>query len=269
MLCDRYGEGEARALVRLLAERRQQLSWADLLAGRLDEAPSRQREELEGMVRRVADGEPVQYVMGEAEFDGCWLRVSPAVLIPRSETADLCRWVAAERGGAKAVLDIGTGSGCIACRLAATLRGASVTGWDLSEEALEVARENAKRTGVNVSWQCRDALSDSLDDGRRWDVIVSNPPYICERERSEMDDHVVWHEPAMALFVPDDDPLRFYRAIGRYARNTLSPGGALYFEINPLYAEPLTALLGETGLRDIVLKSDQFEHQRFIRAIQP
>ena len=165
------------------------------------------------------------------------------------------------------LLDIGTGSGCIAITLAAMYPKAEVTAWDISPEALEVARENAKRTHVNVSFEQIDILhlpSNLLH--QTYDLIVSNPPYICNKERACMEANVLEHEPHTALFVPDDDPLLFYRAIAQYGQTALEPEGWLYFEINPLYAQPLSDMLHMMSYHDIELKLDQYGKQRMLRA---
>jgi release factor glutamine methyltransferase len=166
------------------------------------------------------------------------------------------------------LLDIGTGSGCIAITLAAEMPDAEVTAWDISAEALEVARENAKRTHVNVSFEQVDALNlpHSSFLTSHFSLIVSNPPYICNKERACMEANVLEHEPHTALFVPDDDPLLFYRAIAQYGQTALEPRGWLYFEINPLYAQPLGDMLHMMSYHDIELKLDQYGKQRMIRA---
>ncbi len=273
VLVPRYGEREAQAVVRLLLDHVFGLSLADVLAGGLDSLPVPSATHLQAMMQRLMAGEPVQYVMGEAEFCGRWLKVSPAVLIPRPETEELCQWVlSAELPAKPRILDIGTGSGCIACTLAAELPDARVEGWDISEEALLVARENAGRIGVHAVFSRHDILAtaDILQGSQqKWDVIVSNPPYICQKERATMAPHVLQHEPATALFVPDDDALCFYRAIATYALAALDRGGRLFFEINPLYAEELQAMLLELAFCDVSIRIDAFGRQRFISAIRP
>ena len=144
-----------------------------------------------------------------------------------------------------------------------------MTAWDISEEALAIARENARRTHVHVLFEQADILDPRLiaaSPQNRYQVIVSNPPYICQKEQATMEHHVLDHEPHLALFVPDDDPLLFYRAIARYASLSLTPGGSLYFEINPLYATELSALLSAMSYHDIALKNDQFGKPRMIKA---
>ena len=253
-----YDAREAKAIARLVMEDRFGLTMADVLCGKTgDDAV------LCHIQQRLLQGEPVQYVLGVAEFGGRQFRVAPGVLIPRPETLELCQWVEEERG--ITILDIGTGSGCIACTLAAELPEAQVTAWDISEAALSVARENAKRTNVHVSFEQVDALNIPLTSDK-WDIIVSNPPYVCEQERAAMERHVLDYEPSLALFVPDDDPLLFYRAIADYARQSLTAGGSLFFEINPLYAEQLKSLLSAMSYHHIEVRDDQYGKPRMIKA---
>ena len=175
-----------------------------------------------------------------------------------------------EEGRNTSILDIGTGSGCIACTLAAELADAEVTAWDISDDALRIATENAKRTNVHVSFEKVDVLNTSLlnreSPATGLDIIVSNPPYICNKERATMERNVLEHEPELALFVPDDDPLLFYRTIARFAAKTLNPGGALYFEINPLYVSEMQQMLSEEGFSHTEIRNDQFGKQRFTKS---
>ena len=269
-LSEVYDAGEAKALARMLYEVRYGLGLSDLLMGRDEGVP---QDELEQLAVRLEHQEPIQYVLGQADFCGRTFKVSPAVLIPRPETEELCQWVVEEvreqwraAGEGLSVLDIGTGSGCIAVTLAAELPGARVRAWDISEEALLVARDNAMTNGVSVSFEHHDALHATTTAQPTTDLIVSNPPYICNRERTAMEANVLEHEPHTALFVPDDDPLLFYRAIAQYGREALKPGGRLYFEINPLYATSLSEMLRRMSYHDIATKADQYGKQRMIRA---
>ena len=165
------------------------------------------------------------------------------------------------------ILDIGTGSGCIAITLAAEMPQAEVTAWDISAEALKVAAENARRHNVSVSFEQVDVLNVQCSMFNvQWDIIVSNPPYICHKEREAMENNVLEHEPHTALFVPDEDPLLFYRAIAQYGQSALKDDGWLYFEINPIYAEALCDMLSKMSYRDIEIKEDQYGKQRMIRA---
>ena len=263
-----YGEGEAQAIARLIYEVRYGLTLSDLLMGRDSSVP---QDELEQIAIRLEQQEPVQYILGQTEFCGRTFVVNKHVLIPRPETAELCQWIVLGNGlqGCKKILDIGTGSGCIAITLAAEMPEAEVTAWDISEEALKVAEENAKRTDVHVKFEQVDILhlpSSILHLTSAFDLIVSNPPYICNKERETMETNVLEHEPHTALFVPDNDPLLFYRAIAQYGQTALKEGGWLYFEINPLYAEPLQDMLSKMSYHDIEIKGDQYGKQRMIRA---
>lgn len=269
-LAKTYDASEAKALLRIVYEVRYGLSLSDLLVGRDVVVP---QQELEQIVLRLEQHEPVQYILGQADFFGRTFRVTPAVLIPRPETGELCQWVVDEVRDKRqetsedlSVLDIGTGSGCIAITLAAELPETKVAAWDISEEALQVARKNALLNGVSVSFELHDALYTTAATQRTVDIIVSNPPYICNKERASMEPNVLDHEPHTALFVPDDDPLLFYRAIAHYGQTALRPEGNLYFEINPLYADPLCAMLTAMAYHDIIIKEDQYGNQRMIRA---
>ena len=271
LLAQRYDEGEAKAIARMTYEVRFGLTFSDLCLGKDTQLSADDQTELEEIAQRLSQGEPIQYVLGQAEFCRRTFLVNEAVLIPRSETEELCNWIVESTGGqSPKILDIGTGSGCIAITLAAEMLQAQVTAWDISAEALEVARENAKRTGVHVSFEQVDALhltSDILHQTSEvFDLIVSNPPYICNKERATMEANVLEHEPHTALFVPDDNPLLFYRAIAQYGQTALKEGGWLYFEINPLYADALTDMLSMMSYHDIDIKEDQFGKQRMMRA---
>ena len=259
-----YGEGEAQAIARLIYEVRYGLTLSDLLMGRDSSVP---QDELEQIAIRLERQEPVQYILGQADFYGRTFVVNEHVLIPRPETEELCQWILTT--DATNILDIGTGSGCIAITLAAEMPEAEVTAWDISEEALKVAKENAKRINVHVKFEQVDILhlpSSILHLTSAFDLIVSNPPYICNKERETMEANVLEHEPHTALFVPNDDPLLFYRAIAQYGQTALKEGGWLYFEINPLYAEDLRAILSKMSYYDIEIKEDQYGKQRMIRA---
>lgn len=257
-----YDEGEAKAVARLVMEQHFGLSMADVLCGQTgDEAELRQIQQ------RLLTGEPVQYVLGRAEFGGRWFQVAPGVLIPRPETYELCQWVLEESRGVERILDIGTGSGCIACTLAAEMPHAQLTAWDLSPVALAVAKRNAERLAVNIDFEQRDMLKVRYgSDSGRWDIIVSNPPYVCDSEADDMADWVLDYEPEIALFVPDDDPLLFYLHISNYAQSALREGGQLFFEINPRFDEAIEDILLGLGFDDITVRQDQFGKNRFVKA---
>ena len=261
-----YAPNEAQAVVRLLLEEEFGLSLADVLGGATDNLDDEEKMRLSTMMARLKRGEPVQHIIGYETFCGRKFHVSPAVLIPRPETEELCRWVLSHSlPTSPTILDIGTGSGCIAVTLAAELPTAHVEAWDISEKALAIAHENANSYHVHVSFHLQDALLPPADT-EKWNVIVSNPPYICEQERDTMSAIVIDHEPAQALFVPDTDPLCFYQAIARYASHALKPDALLYFEINPLYVNNLSEMLHQFHFVDISSQKDQFGKQRFILA---
>ena len=266
LLTPLYGEGEAKAIARMVYEVRYGLTFTDLCIGKDTQLSADDQAELEEIAQRLERHEPIQYVLGKAEFMGEWYDVEPGVLIPRPETEELVRWIVLKEITAN-ILDIGTGSGCIAITMAAMYPKATVTAWDISEKALKVARTNAIRHKVNVLFQQVDILANSQQPkANSYDIIISNPPYICNKEREAMEQNVLDYEPHEALFVPDEDPLLFYRAIAEYGKKVLKPDGWLYFEINPLYAEPLRELLHSMSCHDIECKDDQYGKQRMIRA---
>lgn len=263
-----YDEREAQAVARFVLEEKYGMTVTDIYCGR--EMPD--DNETAGTVQRLMNREPVQYVVGWEYFCGHKFAVRHGVLIPRPETEELVGRIIADSSLFKsatdshrspAILDIGTGSGCIAISLALGIDNADVTAWDISQDALNIASSNARYLGAKVSFMQQDALNapDACD---RWDIIVSNPPYICNKERAGMDGNVLNHEPHTALFVPDDNPLLFYRAITRYALHALKPGGKLYFEINPLYADDMIRMANDEGFNHAEVIDDSFGKQRFI-----
>lgn len=263
-----YGNGEARAVTDYVLDVCFGLSKADILCGAIDEMTAEKTTELNKIFGRLMEGEPVQYVLGRAEFSGRWFNVRPGVLIPRPETEELCAWITADSkaSGSPKVLDIGTGSGCIAITLQLDMPESKVTAWDISAGALDVARENAQQLCANVNFVKQDALNAKPEG--EWDVIVSNPPYICEKEKKDMAVNVLEHEPHKALFVPDADPLLFYRAITRLAMQTLSKDGRLYFEINPIYADDTCRMMRAEGMTAVELRSDMYGKQRMAKGVK-
>lgn len=260
-----YDEREAKAVARTVLEDMFGLSYTDIVCGEAERLSAADTLRLEKAVERLADGEPVQYVTGMALFSGRAFHVQPGVLIPRPETEQLCS-IASEKIAAAGekhprVLDVGTGSGCVAITVALDNCDSGVVAWDISNDAFVVAKDNAQRLGANVDFVCQDAL-DAPADKSVWNVIVSNPPYICDSERADMEDHVLLHEPHLALFVPDNDPLLFYRAIARYAAEALKPGGWLLFEINAMYAAETERMLTDLGFEEIETIKDIFRKDR-------
>ena len=300
----------------------QSLTLTDIICGKVNEISADEERKLEEIIIRLQKGEPVQYVLGEADFAGRTFHVEPGVLIPRPETAELCQWIEKNMieklivssgdssedspedssgnspqatDDAKLILDICTGSGCIAITLGLNIPNSEVTGWDISEDALQIAQGNVEMMKAgNVRIEHQDALAlpkaaetdnekmKGNDDKEvvkpkgeaktpstpKWDLIVSNPPYICEKEKADMEKNVLEHEPSLALFVPDEDPLKFYRAIAEYASSALKSGGALYFEINPIYEKETREMLLKLDFKDIETKEDAFGKKRMMRAIK-
>ena len=281
-----YEADETKAIVRWLLDVRFGLSWADILCGKVTELSANDQTELEKIMCRLEKGEPVQYIIGVADFCGRQFHVEPGVLIPRPETAELCRLILSTdlHGQIRNIreipchsdaniLDIGTGSGCIAITLALEMPEAKVTAWDISDDALRIASENASRLGAKVTFEHRDALSISLTSHLspltpHYDLIVSNPPYICNQEADGMAQNVLDYEPHEALFGPEEDPALFYKRIGDYASIALKPGGWLYFELNPLTADEVSAYLEALGFIETEIRCDQFGKRRFLKTMK-
>ena len=286
-----YDADEAKAIVRWVLDVRFGMSFTDILCGKVSELSADDQTELEKIMLRLEKGEPVQYVIGTADFCGRQFHVAPGVLIPRPETAELCRWITShgDRHSVRSnlteclspceVIDIGTGSGCIAITLALEIPKAKVTAWDISDEALHIAKENAKALDAEVIFEKKDILNIIPEQSSptrslshlspltsKYDIIVSNPPYICDKEKELMEKNVLEHEPHLALFVPDNDPLLFYRAIAKYAIDALKPDGMVFFELNPIYAEDTESMLLNMGFKDTELRKDQYGKLRFLKA---
>ena len=285
-----YDAGEAQAIVRTVLDVEYGMTLTDIICGKVNELSSDEERNLEEIIIRLQKGEPVQYVLGEADFAGRTFHVEPGVLIPRPETAELCQWIEEEVSSLdaddpKQILDICTGSGCIAITLGLTIPNSEVTGWDISEDALRIAQGNVemlKARNVRIEYQdalmlpkaaeaaeaaeISEAAESSLSKG--WNIIVSNPPYICEKEKADMEKNVLEHEPSIALFVPDEEPLKFYRAIAEYASSALKTGGALYFEINPIYEKETREMLQDLGFKDIETKEDAYGKKRMMKAMK-
>ncbi|MBO4822117.1 MAG: peptide chain release factor N(5)-glutamine methyltransferase [Prevotella sp.] len=263
-----YEDGEAKAIVRTILEERFGLSMADILCYGTERMKADELERFEQMMVRLGKSEPVQYVLGEAAFMGRRLHVEPGVLIPRPETETLCQWVEEIwKDEAPSILDIGCGSGCIAVTLALDIPGAQVTAFDISQKALEVTRRNATAFNAGVTVVEMDILkvAEKADVKRAFDIIVSNPPYVCKHEAQEMHPNVLRYEPDIALFVPDNDPLLFYKAIARHARRALRQGGQLFFECNPDHLEDTIRMLEDEGFSDVETLEDPFGKPRFAK----
>ena len=259
-----YETDEAKAVVRWLLDVCFGLSWADVLCDKMADLPVEQQQALQEMMLRLEQGEPVQYVAGVADFCGRQYLVAPGVLIPRPETAELCHLISTQKNR-PSVLDIGTGSGCIAITLALEMSATQVTAWDISDEALRIAQENARILKADVMFEKKDALN-LREEADRWDIIVSNPPYIKPQERDGMEKNVLEYEPELALFAPEDQPIIFYQRIGEYARKSLRTDGQLFFELNPLTADAVGDYLQQLGIVEIEILQDQNGKRRFLKA---
>ncbi len=227
---------------------------------------SKKEQELEDILQRLSRFEPLQYIEGRTLFLGREFWVAPGVLIPRPETEELVELMLKEIPADARILDVGTGSGCIAISLAKELPDTLVTAWDVSPEALSVARVNARKLQANVRFVECDVLACQVDEVGLYDVIVSNPPYVTEAEKADMEPNVLQWEPSLALFVPDDDPLRFYRRIAVLGRDMLADGGRLYFEINRAYGREMVEMLRTMGYVGVRVEKDLSQNDRFVIA---
>lgn len=227
---------------------------------------SKEMQKLNGILARLLNFEPIQYIQGTARFLERSYHVAPGVLIPRPETEELVEVMLREISSDARILDIGTGSGCIAISLSKAFPNAKVTAWDVSEDALYIARRNNDDLQASVCFVKQDVLAWRGDGGQCYDVIVSNPPYITESEKQEMERNVLDWEPFSALFVPNNDPLLFYRRIGELGRMMLVDGGRLYFEINRAYGEATAMMLCGQGYTGIRILKDISGNDRFVIA---
>lgn len=255
-----YGEREARSIAQLAAAELGEVTVSALLT---DPAAPLEIDGLDAIIQRLAAGEPVQYLLGHAEFYGRDFAVRQGVLIPRPETEELAAWVIEAEAQAATILDVGTGSGCIAATLAVELPNAAVFAADISDAALAVAAENFRTLDARVDLRKADALNDLAEVfPEPFDVIVSNPPYVPQSDQAGMHLNVRDYEPHLALFVPDDDQLLFYRAIARAGQRMLKPEGRLYFEIYHASADAMRTMLREEGYADTVIREDLFGKPR-------
>ena len=263
-------ESEATAITFLLFEKLAGMDKMKVLMG--DEIPKETENRIMEAANRVAQGEPVQYVIGETDFYGLTFNIAKGALIPRPETEELVEWGISSLNGKKNVtgkiLDIGTGSGCIAISVAKNTE-ATVEAWDISDDALSIATDNAKKNDVKVDFRKVDVLNfmPTDNDMGEYSCIFSNPPYICNSESEEMENNVLDYEPHIALFVPDSEPLLFYRKIAEIGKELLMNDGMLFFEINRRFGKETVDMLTRLGYSDIELRQDQFGNDRMVKAI--
>lgn len=258
---------EVQAMIRIICEDVFNYDPVDVALRQESELPDFVAERISDIISRLRRHEPLQYIVGTALFHGHKFKVTPAVLIPRPETEQLVDLIVDENTASDLrVLDMGTGSGCIAISLARALKFAQVDAFDISQDALAVARENAADLKVKVRLFQSDMLAPQ--PAARYDIIVSNPPYICWSERESMERNVLDYEPGQALFVPDNDPLLFYKAIAPYAAQSLECGGRLYLEINQRFGNEVKRLLEACGLDEVRIIEDSFGRVRFAAAVR-
>ena len=225
-----------------------------------------EEEKVKSILQRLEKYEPIQYIEGKKYFSGREFFVRQGVLIPRPETEELVELAAQACKPNAKILDIGTGSGCIAISLSKKLPEAEVHAWDISEVALEVAKQNNEQLSASVHFEQHDILTYQATGEEAFDLIISNPPYIAESEKVEMEPNVLAWEPSIALFVPDNDPLLFYRRIGELALRMLTPNGKLFFEINRAYGDATKQLLRNQGYKNIHIQKDLSGNDRFVYA---
>lgn len=267
-----YPEPEFRSIRRILFEKLANIKAVDFHLKPQLEIPKETFEKIVATTERLKNYEPLQYILGTVDFMGLTLRITPAVLIPRPETEELVDWIIkTHKFNENRILDIGTGSGCIAIALDKLMVHSQTDGIDISDEALKLAEENSYMNESIVNFFNYDILEGLAGKNAHmfkeyYDIIVSNPPYVTESEKAEMHRNVLDYEPHIALFVDDSDPLKFYRAIADFARIKLEWGGYLYFEINPRFHKEIMEMLSLKGFRNIQLRNDINGKPRMIRA---
>jgi release factor glutamine methyltransferase len=261
-----YPNTEIRAFIRLITEYVFKREFHKIIADPDFKPDSGSFQIICEIVGRLKNYEPVQYILGETVFHDLKINVNRGVLIPRPETEELAEWIVnSVSQPSPTILDIGTGSGCIALSLKRFIAGADVSGMDYSEAAVQTARRNAEKNNLMVSFFCSDIRHWRLNNWRCYDIIVSNPPYVLEKEKRKMSDNVLKFEPEDALFVRDDEPFEFYNIIVRFAQRYLSPAGWLYFEINEAFGMELMQLMWSQGYRNVEIKKDINGKDRMLR----
>jgi release factor glutamine methyltransferase len=263
-----YPAEEIQAITELIFENLLEYSKTDLLLNRDTKLPNSALSQINEIVNQLQLQKPIQYILGEAWFYGIKLRVTPDVLIPRQETEELVKWILDDvKGFPSKILDIGTGSGCIAIALALNIPLSQITATDISEKAVTIARENAAEAVADIDFIVEDIFNPGIVKSQKFDIIVSNPPYVTESEKRLIEKNVLHFEPVEALFVPDMQALKYYFAIASLGREILRPGGKIYFEINENKAAQLEELLAGLLYTDIEIKKDINGKCRMARAI--
>ncbi len=265
-LIEMFTLGEIRVFTSLILEEVCNLSFSDIATCKFNELSDNEKQKIVCIVKRLQNDEPIDYIIGMTEFYGLVFKVNPSVLIPRPETEELVEWILLETKEVNPhILDIGTGSGCIAIALAKKMKYSIVDAWDVSGEALDVAKENAISNKVSISFSRVDVLKPQQFH-QTFDVIVSNPPYIKESEKEVMGKNVLNFEPHQALFVADQDALIFYSSIADIAKKQLNTNGMLYFEIHQAKGHEVVQLLKNKGFVDVQLRQDMSGNYRMVRA---
>ena len=262
-----YSPSEVESLIYLILEHVTGFNRLQIHLNQTDHLPDTKIMQIMEIINRLQQHEPIQYILGETEFYGLKFSVSSDVLIPRVETEELVDWIVQEeKNRCKSLLDIGTGSGCIPISIDKNWELDQIEGWDISDKALEIARQNGVKNCSKTVFSIHNILEeDTVHNSVKWDVIVSNPPYVLMEEAAHMERNVVDFEPHLALFVPDHEPLIFYRAITQYASRHLHLNGSLYFEINEKQGVHVAALLREFGFNEICIRKDLQGKDRMAR----
>ena len=272
-----YGRDEVYSFFKLLLEQHLKLKPIEITLNPDYNIPKNEQLHFDEAIFRLKKEEPIQYILGQTEFFGFPFKVNPNTLIPRPETEELVKWIIDDQKKSNypstTILDIGTGSGCIAVALAKHLSKTNVYAVDVSTQALMLANENAKLNDVDVYFIEADILTSTtielLPKSQKFDIIISNPPYVRELEKSSIKNNVLQHEPHLALFVQNEDPLKFYKAICKFADLNLNKGGSLFFEINQYLGTEMKQLLESYRFESIELRKDLFGNDRMIKAIKP
>lgn len=262
-----YSASEINSFIRIIFESVCGYTLTDLILHKNTILSDSTRKQIDKIVERIDQNEPIQYILGKCRFCGISFSVTPDVLIPRPETEEMVELITARHSGTSPrILDIGTGSGCIAVSLAKKIQKSDVDAWDISENALQIARKNAQENNVTVTFEQIDIIQEPPQINRQYDIIVSNPPYVCLNEKADMEKNVLDYEPHLALFVPNEDPLLFYRLILQAGRRLLTDNGYIYFEINRKFGNETAALLQINGYEKIEIIQDISGNDRIITA---
>ena len=263
-----FPESEVESFIRIIFSSLKNYSQTDLILKKDEVLSEIKKDAIKKIVTRLKNQEPIQYILGETEFYGLTFKVNPSVLIPRPETEELVHWILKnELPESPVIFDVGTGSGCIPISLKKNLPIAQVLACDISKESLKIANKNAKINQVEVEFILQDFLNLQAPEGfPKLDILISNPPYVTDSEKNQMEKNVLDFEPETALFVPDDDPLRFYKALVEFGNDRLRKGGLMFWEINEAFGKECVLLLKENGYSNVELRKDLNGKYRMVKA---